>query len=83
MGNAHYLEGATHKAQEAFSRAVQIKPGNSAALNNLAHLLAESGQFEKAEVMVRQAIEIGGPHIEIYRQTLQEITRSKAQKRSK
>lgn len=77
LGNACYLEGTTQKAMDAFARAIQIKPDNGAALNNLAHLLAESGQFEKAEAMVLKAIDISGPHIEVYRQTLEEIRSKK------
>lgn len=79
LGNAHYRDGATQKAIDAYSHAIQIKPENGAALNNLAHLLAEAGQLEKAEMMARRAIDVGGPHIDKYRQTLQEI-KNKMQK---
>ncbi len=41
--------------------------------NNLAHVLAQRGQREEALIWARRAVAIGGPHQDIYRQTLQEI----------
>lgn len=73
LGNAHYLNGSTHNALKAFSRAVQIDPDNGAALNNLAHLLAEGGELERAESVALRAVDAGGPHAAVYRQTLEEI----------
>lgn len=73
LGNAYYLDGSKQKAINAFSKAVQIAPNHGAALNNLAHLLAESGDLDKAEIMALRAVDAGGPHAEIYRQTLEEI----------
>jgi tetratricopeptide (TPR) repeat protein len=73
LGNAYYLDGSKQKAIGAFSKAVRIDPRHGAALNNLAHLLAESGDLEKAEIMALRAVEAGGAHAQVYRQTLEEI----------
>jgi Flp pilus assembly protein TadD len=73
FGNALYAVGSLRKATRAFEQAVRIDPGNGDALNNLAHLLAESQDIERAEATARRAVAIGGPHRDIYLQTLNEI----------
>jgi hypothetical protein len=78
LGNAQYAGGSLQEAIQAFSHAVQIDPANGPALNNLAHLLAESGDLESAEVMARRAIAIGGAYREVYRRTLEEISLKKS-----
>lgn len=80
LGNAYYLDGSEQKAINAFSKAVQIAPDHGAALNNLAHLLAESGDLDKAEIMALRAVDAAGPHADIYRQTLEEIRAKRKQK---
>ena len=77
LGNALYAAGSLQKATRAFQQAVHINPGNGDALNNLAHLLAESQDLEKAESFARRAVAAGGPHRDIYLQTLKEILRQK------
>jgi len=78
LGNALYGDGSLQEAIRALSQAVQIEPANGPALNNLAHLLAESGDLKSAEVMARRAIAIGGTYREVYRRTLEEIIRKKS-----
>jgi len=73
LGNACYADGAVQKAMDAFAHAVRIDPDNASGFNNLAHLLAESGNLAEAETMARKAVSLGGPHLEVYRQTLNEI----------
>jgi hypothetical protein len=73
LGNALYTMGSPREATQAFERAVYIEPGNGDALNNLAHLLAESHDLEKAEIIARRAVAVGGRHRDIYLQTLNEI----------
>lgn len=73
LGNAFYGEGATQKAIQSYTRAVQIEPRNGDALNNLAHLLAESGDLELAAEMAARAVDAAGPRLVIYRKTLEEI----------
>jgi hypothetical protein len=73
LGNALYAVGSLREATQAFAQAVQIDPGNGDALNNLAHLLAESQDLENAEITARRAVAVGGRHRDIYLQTLNEI----------
>lgn len=73
LGNAFYIQGATQMAIQSYYRAIQIDPQNGDALNNLAHLLAASGAFEKAQEMASRAVSAGGPNLQTYKQTLEEI----------
>jgi len=73
LGNAFYGKGAVREAIEAYERAVQNEPVNGDALNNLAHLLAESGDLVRAAKMAARAVDAGGPRHAIYRKTLEEI----------
>ncbi|MDA8140234.1 MAG: PA2778 family cysteine peptidase [Desulfobacteraceae bacterium] len=73
MGNAFYDVEDKAQALSAFQRAAQLDPGNGAPLNNMAHLLAEQGALEAAQTAAQKAVLLGGPHIAIYRQTLEEI----------
>jgi tetratricopeptide (TPR) repeat protein len=77
LGNALYAQGSTPKAIRAYHRAIQIEPQNADALNNLAHLLAESDALDEAESMAVRAVDLGGPRIDIYRKTLEEIRRQR------
>ena len=73
LGNAYYSAGSRKKALMAFLQAVHLDPGNGIALNNLANLLAESGELNQAEMMARRAVAIGGIHLDAYRDTLKQI----------
>jgi hypothetical protein len=73
LANALYGQGRTPEAMRSYFKALKIDPQNGDALNNLAHLLAESDALAEAEAMARRAVEIGGARIHIYRQTLEEI----------
>jgi hypothetical protein len=75
LGNAYYGKGDPQKAIQSYSRAVQIEPRNADALNNLAYLLAETGDLKTAAEMAGRAVDVGGPRLEIYRKTLEEIKR--------
>lgn len=75
LGNAFYEGGDIRKAGQSYWRAVQIEPQNGDALNNLAHLLAVSGDLKRAVEMAGRAVEAGGPRLAIYRKTLEEIKR--------
>ena len=77
LGNALYGDGSAPRAIQAYLRAIRIEPLNADALNNLAHLLAESDALDEAESMAVRAVKIGGPHLQIYRQTLEEIRRQR------
>jgi hypothetical protein len=73
LGNALYRQGDIRQAVQSFYQAVRIEPRNGDALNNLAHLLAESGELDKAEDMALRAVAAGGPHKQVYLQTIEEI----------
>ena len=73
LGNALYIERSLPESVRAFERAVHLDPDNGDALNNLAHLLAETGNYERAQTMARRALAAGGAHREVYLRTLREI----------
>ncbi|MCP4011340.1 MAG: PA2778 family cysteine peptidase [Proteobacteria bacterium] len=73
LGNALYADGALSEAAHSFRRAIAIDSNNAAAFNNLAHVMAQLGELEQAEAMAYQAVETGGAHQDLYRQTLEEI----------
>jgi hypothetical protein len=45
------------------------------APNNLAHVLAEQGKWEEAQAAAQRAVDLGGPFLDVFRQTLEEINR--------
>jgi hypothetical protein len=73
LGNGLYQLGDIRKAIQSFYQAVRIEPRNGDALNNLAHLLAESGELDKARDMALRAVTAGGPRKQVYLKTLEEI----------
>jgi hypothetical protein len=73
LGNALYAHGNLPAAADSFQRVVTIDSQHGAALNNLAHVLAELGDLETAESIARRAVMVGGVHEAVYRKTLDEI----------
>ncbi len=73
LANCQIAVGDWAAAEHSLRRAVDAAPGSGDAANNLAHVLAQRGQREEALIWARRAVEIGGPHQAIYRQTLHEI----------
>lgn len=74
LGNARYALGDLAGAEEAFRAAIQRRPEDPAAWNNLAHALAKQGRHAEALEAAQHALRLGGPDIEIYRATLQEVS---------
>jgi tetratricopeptide (TPR) repeat protein len=72
-GNALYALNKKTEAARAFRAASTKHPDSAAALNNLAHVLAELGQLAEAEKTARRAVEIGGAFSDTARKTLDEI----------
>ena len=72
-GNNSYALNDLPLAAEAFEEATRLHPGAGDAYNILAQVLFEMGRFEAAEKAARKALELGGPHEPIYRQTLNQI----------
>ncbi len=73
LGNTSYRLGDLSTASSAFERLIVLYPRNGDALNNLAQVLSELGQCNRALKYVRKAISIGGPHRQIYQLTLKEL----------
>jgi tetratricopeptide (TPR) repeat protein len=77
LGNALYTTGNLAAAADAFQQVTALDPQHGAALNNLAHVIAQLGDLEKAESMARRAMALGGRHAALYRKTLEEILKQK------
>ena len=73
LGNSRYARADFVGAEKAFRHALAAHPDAAPAYNNLAQALSEQGRYQEAELAVKKAIEIGGPLLETYQQTLQEI----------
>jgi tetratricopeptide (TPR) repeat protein len=73
LGNSRYGEGDMPAAGEAYRRATDIDPQAGMAFNNLAYALWKMGKREEALAAARQAVALGGPLLENFRQTLEEI----------
>jgi tetratricopeptide (TPR) repeat protein len=73
LGNSRYRLGDLTGALAAFRRATRDHPGSAPAFNNLAQTLADLGKLKEAEAAARRAVELGGPHADIYQSTLDEI----------
>jgi hypothetical protein len=73
LGNSYYAFGDQASAEAAFSEATRRFPANGSAFNNLAQVLWEQGKQEDALRAARRAVELGGPLVDVYRKTLEEI----------
>jgi tetratricopeptide (TPR) repeat protein len=72
-GNTAYALKDPATAESAFRQAAQEHPDAVAALNNLAHILAEHGKLDEALATAERAVGLGGPLQGAARETLQEI----------
>jgi len=73
LGNSHYALGDMDSAENAFRLATHRFPTNGSGFNNLAQVLWKHGKHEQALKAAREAVTIGGPLVEIYRKTLEQI----------
>ena len=71
-GNFRYGQNDYRGAEARFRAAVDVDPTFAPAHNNLAQALLAQGQFAAAAEAAGQAILLGGPHVETYRETLRE-----------
>jgi hypothetical protein len=77
LGNSRYALGDASGAEEAFRQATLEHPDAAAAFNNLAQVLADQHKWPEARTAALRAVELGGPQIETFRETLKQIeTRS-------
>lgn len=73
-GNAAYAHGDREASIAAFRRATELHPESAPAFNNLATVLAESGQLEQAKQAAERAVALGGPWHNASKATLDSIT---------
>jgi hypothetical protein len=73
LGNSSYSLHDLEGSAEAFHQATLLQPANGLAFNNLAHVLAEQGKRQEALAAAQHAVDLGGPSLEIFRQTLKDI----------
>jgi hypothetical protein len=71
--NAAYVTGDLRESETALRDAIRCRPDAAVAWNNLAHVLGMSGRKKEALAAAHRAIEIGGPDVDVYRETLAEI----------
>jgi tetratricopeptide (TPR) repeat protein len=70
MGNIAYAMGDKEAAESAFRIATRQHPNSADAWNNLANVLGEIGRTTEARAAALTAINLGGPRVERYWQTL-------------
>ncbi len=75
LGTITLMSGADHAAIENFERALQFSPGDAEAAALMAYALTYTGDLDRAEVMIRQAIRLSPNSPEWYRWTLARIDR--------
>lgn len=80
LGNVQYGLHERAGALTSFRAAVAAAPDSAVAHNNLAHLLAEQGQWGEALAHAQRAVELGGERLPQARQTLEEIERKMPQR---
>jgi len=73
MGNGWYAVGNLEAAESVLREASRRFPEEGTVYNNLAHVLFERGNIDAAEGAARRAVDMGGPLVDVYRQTLREI----------
>lgn len=75
LGNASYAMRDLAGAAAAYRQATMDHPGSADAWNNLAQALHELGRREEALAAGRRAVALGGPRLQTYRETLEDILR--------
>jgi hypothetical protein len=73
LGNSRYAQGDVTGAEMAFREATQDHPEAAAAFNNLAQTLADQHNWPEARTAALRAVELGGPQIDTFRETLKQI----------
>jgi hypothetical protein len=73
LGNAAYALRDLGAAEQAYRQAAREHPNAADAWNNLAQVLFERGNRAEARQAALRAIELGGPRLAVYRDTLNTI----------
>jgi hypothetical protein len=77
LGNSYYGQGDLKAAEEILQETTRSFPGQGIAFNNLAQVLWEQGKEQEALKAARQAVELGGPNMAKYLETLDMIQAGK------
>jgi tetratricopeptide (TPR) repeat protein len=73
LGNTLYAQRDLSSAAINYRRAVEANPAFADGWNNLAQVLLEQGNKEKALAAVQQAVQLGGPRLAQYEALQREI----------
>jgi predicted Zn-dependent protease len=73
LGNSYYAMGELASAADVLNSATARFPHQGVAFNNLAQVLWEQGKKQEALKAARRAVKLGGPHVEQFKKTLDEI----------
>ena len=73
LSNSYYAQGDLQSAREVLQKTTILFPEEGVAFNNLAQVLWEQGKKQEAIKAARQAVKLGGPLVEQYQKTLDEI----------
>jgi hypothetical protein len=76
LGNSRYRQHDFAGSAETFRSAALLQPENGIPFNNLAHALSDQGRQKEALAAAQRAVELGGPLIADFRQTLEEIKKN-------
>jgi tetratricopeptide (TPR) repeat protein len=75
LSNLHYRRGNREAARALLTQLVRAHPDFAVAHNNLAQVLSELGDYETARGHALRAVALGGPDVELFRETLADIER--------
>lgn len=73
LSNSYYAQGDLKSARKVLQKTTILFPEEGVAFNNLAHVLWKQGKKQEAIKAARHAVRLGGPHVEKYQKTLDEI----------
>lgn len=73
LSNSYYALGDLKSAEEVLDKTTKRFPEEGIAFNNLAQVLWEQGKKQEALEAARHAVKLGGPLVEQYQRTLDEI----------
>jgi hypothetical protein len=73
LGNSRYSLHDLAGSAEAFRQAAMLQPENGIPFNNLAQVLSSQGKQKEALTAAQRAVDLGGPLLYNFRQSLEEI----------
>ena len=73
LGNSRYRLHDLDGSSAAFRQATLLQPENGIPFNNLAQVLSSQGKQKEALIAAQRAVNLGGPLLDNFRQTLEEI----------